>query len=175
MVFGERTRTSENPYRIEEGTYINGRLSMYVKDRYVYKLEWSSSGQILRITKYYQTTGEEIKCFVTHGFWTEQGKRIDCPGTGLVISDHIYVPRGILQTDQYYGKEAKRIEGYQITSEWLHKIVKAKSLCKISGQLAKKWVDRSSDEKLIRIMNNGRFDSDEVFTADKVSCEAFLN
>ncbi len=52
MAFGEKVRTSEEPYRTEEGMYTKGRLTMYHKNDIFYKFEWNHDGSIKSITLY---------------------------------------------------------------------------------------------------------------------------
>lgn len=176
MVFGERVRTSENPYRIEEGTYINGRLSMYTKEGYSYKLEWSSDGGLIRIRKYSQTTGSEYPIAFHSRQWTTESTTINCPGKGLIVSTHIYMPKGVLSTERYLKPDYKRLVWYEIKNQCLYKITKAKSLERPRGQLAQEWMDRSSEERLVNIMFNGSFHSEKLYDVnDKVSCGAIFS
>lgn len=183
MVFGESVRISENPYRIEEGTYTNGRLTTYAKDGYIYTLEWYPDGKIKRIRKYDQTTGNEREA-VRHyvgdkmviGLWLNEGERVNCPGKGLTDAKYVYMPSGTLETNYSYSSDYKELAGFRISSQYLCRIVKAKRLWRNNGAFVKQWQDRSSDEKLVRIMDNGSFYTENVYDAsDKVRCAKFLN
>ena len=52
MAFGEKVRTTEEPYRTEEGQYTNGRLTMYHKNDIFYKFVWNHDGSIKHIILY---------------------------------------------------------------------------------------------------------------------------
>lgn len=112
MMFGEKVRTSESPSRTEEGTYVNGRLSMYkASDGYIYKFNWVNiRGMVLleSIVKY-RSDGSEDKRYSSkiYGYtWADTktfSKRIGnhhtrsismynslitrefCPGSGEVL------------------------------------------------------------------------------------------
>lgn len=77
MAFGEEIRVSEEPEYIEEGMYVNGRLTMYKtktmlkKDQTVFcKFNWSDNGEIMSVDKY-NADGDLIRSYKSENYNVE--------------------------------------------------------------------------------------------------------
>lgn len=79
MVFGEKVRTGEKPSRTEEGTYVNGRLSMYKRsDNDIYKFNWVNTGNMVLLESIvrYRGDGSEIDRYTREYYPWEKEKTI---------------------------------------------------------------------------------------------------
>ena len=98
MAFGEEIRTSEEPGYIEEGTYVNGRLTMYKSQCWYYatlyyydefeklasglatifyKFNWSADGEIISAHRY-NDAGDEmvLKDSVSTTTWGQESSGV---------------------------------------------------------------------------------------------------
>ncbi|MBE6203486.1 MAG: hypothetical protein E7135_07520 [Rikenellaceae bacterium] len=174
MVFGEEQRESDTPSRTEKGKYVNGRLSMYHKSNAVYRLEWSYEGLLTSVTQY-KPTGEEIGRYGLSSFGLKWVDRLDrrSSGKGASTSASIYISNVVLQ-DETCHESLLYLDGYYVSGDWLYNKTVVKSLEKVSGQVAKKWVDRSATKKTQQITEDGILVSNSSFDwNNSIRCEAY--
>ncbi len=183
LVWGEQVRTSETPCRKEEGTYTNGRLSMYKKGDYFYQILWSPDGAIKSINKY-NSSGNLIQEYTFssikghregyHRAHWEDYKSISCEGKGLASPSSIHISRALVFYE-YKRNDCVFLEAYCIEDGWLCVKCVEKDLERVRGQLAKKWVDRSETYQRKKINSDGSFDGKSCFDINnKVKCEYFV-
>lgn len=173
-MFGEEQREYDTPSRTEKGKYVNGRLSMYHKSDAVYRLEWSYEGLLTSVTKY-KPTGEEIGRYGLSSFGLKWVDRVDrrSSGKGASTSASIYISNVVLQ-DETCHESLLFLDGFYVSGDWLYWKVVRKSLEKVSGQVAKKWVDTSETKKMEQITEDGIFVSNSSFDwNNSIRCAAY--
>lgn len=161
--WGSRVRTSENPIRTEQGTYINGRLSDYKGESYFYKISWSSSGVITAIDKY-NSSGNHYATYTLSSigvYWTDY-KNLRSPGKGLSGPTYKHIS-SVLLNHEYADNSAVVLSGYCISGGWLCKEIKRAYLGDVRGQIAKGWIDCSGTSNLRKINPDGSFDGEKCF------------
>lgn len=174
MMFGEEQRESDTPSRTEKGQYVNGRLSMYHKSNAVYRLEWSYDGVLTGVTEY-KPTGEEVRRYSLSSLGLKWVDRVDrrSSGKGASTSASIYISNVVLERENC-NEDVLFLDGFYVSGDWLYWKVVRKNLIKVSGQIAKKWVDTSETTKMLQIHDDGRFVSKTSFDwNNSIRCEAY--
>lgn len=176
MMFGEKVRTSESPSRIEEGTYVNGRLSMYkASDGYIYKFNWvNMSGMVLleSIVKYGVDGSEKMRhSGQIYKYSWEKAKTISAisPKAQSISIYNAYITSVLRKSDGVL-----RLFGYDFYGGGLRQKY-------VDGRYySRKWNVSKKEEVVFRIMPDGRFahDKSEEINLydfnDSVRCECYV-
>ncbi len=156
-MFGEKVRTDEKPYRVEEGSYTNGRLTLYRKSDYTYRLFWDYNGEITKIVKYDSTTGEEKSTKTLYNYcWV---------GYDIVRFEKRNFSRFIknaLRTERIENRNEIRLCGFEIINnqlDWIQRGMYRQTSYYGVFIDAKKWDDIDRRIHCANIHQNGSFRS----------------
>ena len=173
MQWGNCVRVSEEPVRVEQGTYVNGRLTDYKKEYVFYNIEWSPTGIITKINKY-DKDGKSCGTYVLpYGWYWTDYEAVKLEGTGLASPSSVHV-RNTLVQEKVVNDVFGDLTGWYISSGQLIFKATMKELRKVDGQLAKKWVDTSWEKVICTFNPNGSVRSSSSFDFNNSSkCACF--
>ncbi len=169
MQWGNCVRVSEEPVRVEQGTYVNGRLTDYKTAKFFYNIEWSPTGIITRINKY-DKDGKSCGTYaLPYGWYWTDYETIELEGKGLTSPSSVHIRNTLVKEKTWCG-----FYGFCFSSgQLIHKRTQ-KELMKVDGQLAKKWVDTSWESVICKFNPDGSMCSSSCFDFNNSSkCACF--
>ena len=156
-MFGEKVRTDEQPYRIEEGSYTNGRLTLYRKSNYTFRLFWDYNGEITKIVTYDSKTGVEKSTKTLYNYcWV---------GYDIVRFEKRNFSRSItnaLRTERIENRNEISLCGFEIINnqlDWIQRGMYRETSYDGIFIDAKKWKNMDKREHCANIHQNGSFSS----------------
>lgn len=169
MQWGNCVRVSEEPVRIEQGTYVSGRLTDYKKEGVFYNIEWSPTGIITKINKY-DKDGKSCGTYaLPYGWYWTDYEAVKLEGKGLTSPSSVHVRNTLVKEKIWCG-----FYGFYFSSGQLIDKNTTKELMKVDGQLAKKWVDTSREKVICTFNPDGSVCSSSCFDFNNSSKCAYF-
>lgn len=173
MVFGEEVRTSESPSRTEEGTYVDGRLSMYKSnDGYIYKFNWGNVRDMVLLESIvqYNSTGNEMSRSQRSTEYQWEKEKIISARVRKHVRN-LYMHNALI-TQERSQSTSLYLEGYKLSGDLIRE--------KHSSYYKNGYWHYDLFHKMdivLRIMPDGRFPSDSPRLFDfnnNIKCESYV-